>query len=171
MTGASLLILTSLVDQCLVVHHPNGRFELHELLRQFAEEKLSLDAEEEDHTRTAHSHYYLEFIQSLDPMGSAMADDLARSKADTDNLRAAWISAAAQGDYASLEAACHPMSMFFQEMLWDNEFLTLVEEILSILPGDPPAKCLIWLFIKRAACLIKLGKNLLDYKSWLKYRN
>jgi predicted ATPase len=157
--GADLRTLTALVDQCLVTHRPSGRYELHELLRQFAAEKLGKDAQEEEHTRTAHSHFYLEFIQSLDPMGSAMADDLARAKADADNLRAAWLNAAAQGDYARVEEACHPMSMFYQEMLWDNEFLTLVEEILSILPGDPPVKCLIWLFIKKAASLIKFGKD------------
>ena len=159
MTGASLHVLTSLVDQCLVTHRPNGRYELHELLRQFAEEKLREDVQEEALTRTAHSHFYLEFIQSLDLMESEMADGLASAKADTDNLRAAWINAAAQGDYASLEAACHPMSMFFEEMLWDNEYLTLIEEILAILPDDPPAKCLTWLFIKKAASLIKLGKE------------
>ncbi len=158
-TGATLSVLTNLVDQCLLVHHLNGRYELHELLRQFAEEKLAEDAQEETLTRTAHSHFYLEFIQSLDPMGSEMADDLARSKADTDNLRTAWINAAANRDYASLEAACHPLSMFYQEMLWDNEFLTLVEEILSLLPDNPPAKCLIWLFIKKAGLLIRSGKE------------
>ena len=44
-TGVSLPVLVSLVDKSLVRHTQTGRYDVHELLRQFASEKLEEDAD------------------------------------------------------------------------------------------------------------------------------
>jgi DNA-binding SARP family transcriptional activator/predicted ATPase len=157
--GASLHTLTALVDQCLVTHRPSGRYELHELLRQFAEDKLGKDAQEEEHTRTAHSHFYLEFIQKVDYLGPEMAANIPLVQADLDNLRAAWFRAAAQGDYMALEPASDPLLDFYGVMVWYSQALTLLEETLSILPGSPPAQFLTLLLTQKARRLMTLGKE------------
>ena len=59
--GASLMILTRLVDQSLVKLNAKGRYDLHELLRQFAEEHLEASGEMEA-IREAHSRYYLDLL-------------------------------------------------------------------------------------------------------------
>src|SRR5262249_3339057 len=41
--GAALPTLAALVDKSLVRHDPAGRYDLHELLRQYAQEKLQAD--------------------------------------------------------------------------------------------------------------------------------
>ncbi len=154
-----LRTLTSLVDKCLVTHRPNGRYELHELLRQFAAEKLSKDPQDEVRTRTAHSHFFLDYIRKLDFMGPEMAANIPLVQADLDNLRTAWFSAAGRGDYAVLDAACDPLFDFYIVMVWYSQALTLLEETLSILPGSPPAHFLTWLLTKKASRLITLGKE------------
>jgi hypothetical protein len=40
-TGASLHIPATLVDKSMVRHNPAGRYDIHELLRHYAEEKLN----------------------------------------------------------------------------------------------------------------------------------
>jgi predicted ATPase len=48
--GASLLTLSSLADKSLLYVDASGRFEIHELLRQFAEERLEREAGERELT-------------------------------------------------------------------------------------------------------------------------
>ena len=60
--GASLLNLASLVESSLLQAMQDERYQMHELLRQFAEEKLAQDAQEENATRTQHSVYYLDYV-------------------------------------------------------------------------------------------------------------
>ena len=41
--GATLPLLVALIDKSLLRHTPTGRYEMHELLRQYAEAQLDLD--------------------------------------------------------------------------------------------------------------------------------
>jgi predicted ATPase len=43
-TGATLPLLTSLVDKSLLRWQANGRYQIHELLRQYAEKRLAQSA-------------------------------------------------------------------------------------------------------------------------------
>ena len=52
--AASLPILTSLVDKSLLRLTPTGRYEIHELLRQFAAEQLGQTLEEEERVYEQH---------------------------------------------------------------------------------------------------------------------
>src|SRR5262245_30474671 len=69
--GASLRTLTGLVNQSLLRYVltaddptkiASGRYELHELLRQFALEQLSALPDEWTETATRHSEFYLTFV-------------------------------------------------------------------------------------------------------------
>src|SRR5258708_1576469 len=61
--NSSRQCLTALVDKSLVQMTPTGRFDLHELLRQYAKERLE-GADETAATQPAHSHYYPAFIHA-----------------------------------------------------------------------------------------------------------
>ena len=58
MAGATLPLLAGLVDQSLVAVGENGRYSMHELLRQYAAEGLAADPADEQATRERHAEHY-----------------------------------------------------------------------------------------------------------------
>ncbi|MCP4507205.1 MAG: hypothetical protein GY826_12560, partial [Fuerstiella sp.] len=64
--GASLLTLSSLVEKSLLRKLPSGRYKIHKLLRQYAEEKLKATGEMAA-IEDAHTLYYAEFMQQRTP--------------------------------------------------------------------------------------------------------
>lgn len=61
-TDAGLPELSALMDKSLLQRDKNGRFHLHELLRQYAQEQLRKDEHEYSKTRTKHSRFYIKFL-------------------------------------------------------------------------------------------------------------
>lgn len=85
---ASLPFLASLVNKSLVEEH-SGRYSLHELLRQFAAEKLG---EETAVTQARHAHYYLHWVTELEkPLKQYQQNpSLLSMRREVDNIRTAW---------------------------------------------------------------------------------
>jgi predicted ATPase/DNA-binding SARP family transcriptional activator len=113
--GASLLTVSTLVDKSLVRATSSGRFQLHELLRQFAGEQLAALPETDEETRTRHSHFYLQYLAQQDEMlfGKQQQRALAEVAEEIDNIRMAWEWAFAQGDLEHLEQAIDPLYRFY----------------------------------------------------------
>ena len=88
--GAELLLLAALADRSLLRNNGGGRYDMHELTRQYAEEQL-LGAGEEEQTRNRHLHYYLHLAEHMEPrlFGADQEVWLAVLEAEHDNLRAA----------------------------------------------------------------------------------
>ncbi|MBZ0305206.1 MAG: tetratricopeptide repeat protein, partial [Anaerolineae bacterium] len=88
---AALPVLRSLVNKSLVARHESGRYQIHELLRQFAAEKLNPEDAQEAYRR--HCTYYTDFIYQREAAmkGQAQVQALDEIEADIDNLRAAWM--------------------------------------------------------------------------------
>ena len=117
--GATLPILTTLVDKSLLRVDAQGRYFLHELLRQYAREHLEADATEVVALRDQHVHYYLEFLaQRRSGLASATQQRCVEEiAADWENIRAAWLIAVdTLGDSTvwidALHAACYPLQYF-----------------------------------------------------------
>ncbi len=91
-TGASLNTLSALMDKSCLRCDPNGRYDLHELLRQYAGEKL-IEAGEAERAHDTHCAYYAQFMDSRvdDLRGRRQIEALAEITADFENVRAAWI--------------------------------------------------------------------------------
>ena len=89
-TGATLRDLMGLVDKSLLQRAPSGRYQLHELVRQYGEQKL-LKAGKENIIRQCHMEYYLSLTeQSLDKtIGWIQREWLPRMVTEYDNLRTA----------------------------------------------------------------------------------
>src|SRR2546423_10147765 len=60
--GTSLGILSALIDKSLLRVDANGRYDIHELLRQYGEEHLNASGEDLEAVRNLHSGYYAEFM-------------------------------------------------------------------------------------------------------------
>lgn len=90
--GASLPVLASLVDGALLRRTHNGRYELHELIRQFAMEQLQTTPAEYERIRDRHAGFFASFLQhrEVDLKGRRQGESLAEIAADLDNIRTGW---------------------------------------------------------------------------------
>lgn len=97
--GATLPMLASLVAKSLIRHHggrhsarqsPFGRYEMHELVRHYAEERLVERGECDDPCRE-HFRYFLRFAEEAEPklVGIEQVAWLDRLEEERDNLHAA----------------------------------------------------------------------------------
>jgi predicted ATPase/transcriptional regulator with XRE-family HTH domain len=95
--GASLPLLSALVDKSLVRHSRihTGRYDLHELIRQYAAVRLRAEPLEEQGAREQHADYYLTLLRTMEPLlqSHRQKEALAESIPETDNIRAAWDAA------------------------------------------------------------------------------
>lgn len=92
-TGASLPALSGLVDKSFLSHDPDsGRLEIHELLRQYAEEHLEEIPKASLAAHQAHAAYYATFMEERwDRIkGSQQMQALGEIDSDLENVRAAW---------------------------------------------------------------------------------
>jgi predicted ATPase len=112
--GASLTILSSLVDKSLLRREPDGRYQIHELLRQYAEEQLGASPESVAETRNRHCIYYAEFLhQRLAGIDGqeVFAQEVA---SELGNVRAAWRWAVEQGNTEAIYKATGTWFYFCQ---------------------------------------------------------
>jgi predicted ATPase/DNA-binding SARP family transcriptional activator len=88
--GASLSILSALVDKSLVHRSGSGRYEIHELLRQYAHNKL-VDAGEAEAINRKHLDWFLKLAEQthVELWGAADPARVQRLEAECDNLRVA----------------------------------------------------------------------------------
>jgi predicted ATPase/transcriptional regulator with XRE-family HTH domain len=92
-TGASLLLLSSLVDKSLLRHSKNpDRYDLHELVRAYAFEKLQSNPSEEQLALAKYAEHYAGWIQSLEwefksPRQTQTSQII---RAETSNWHGAW---------------------------------------------------------------------------------
>lgn len=90
--GVSLPLLAGLMDKSLLQRTAGGRYEIHDLLRQYAEQKLQADPEEYDRIRDIHCRYYAALVSehSAQLKGEDLPAALNALDAERDNVRAAW---------------------------------------------------------------------------------
>src|SRR5947199_3721718 len=106
-TGADLRLVSELVAKSLLRRPDFGRFELHELLRQYVAEQLAASPAEEADARERHArHYAARLLERqaalMGPEVTAARDEL---RGELDNLRVAaeW-TLAEDDEHAALEA-------------------------------------------------------------------
>jgi predicted ATPase/DNA-binding SARP family transcriptional activator len=114
--GASLPVLATLVEKSLLYVSEQGRYQIHELLRQFAAEKLAEDPETELDLRHRYCLFYLDLLskhgQGL--IGTEQSATLSLISEEIDNIRAGWQWAVERGQIDRLESALDCLYNFFQ---------------------------------------------------------
>ena len=93
--GVSLRILSDLVDKSLLTRAPDGRYQIHELLRQYAQAQLETNPDEAVHIHVLHAIYYLEIAEAAQARWDSPTVDTAVEQLDMeyDNMRAVlyWV--------------------------------------------------------------------------------
>lgn len=97
--GAELPHLAALVDRSLLQRAAPARYQLHPLVRQFAAERLSDDADDADATRERHAAFTLGWLAGqTTPLTSARQNEaLAAIAGEAADVRAAWAWAVGHG--------------------------------------------------------------------------
>jgi tetratricopeptide (TPR) repeat protein len=133
-SGAGLGELHSLVSKSLVRRTGLGRFELHELLRQYAAEQLSVEQEELAQAREKHARFYVGMIaERADALlGERMMEARDELRVEIDNLRAAAEWAVVQWSADDARAVLSSLQAFFWAHDWhegSQTFAQLVEPL------------------------------------------
>lgn len=126
--SATIVDLTALVAKSLLRRTTAGRYELHELLRQFAAGKLAHPAgrpafdeqpagepEIETEILNRHGDYYLGFVAAREAAlrGRRPREAQAEIQHDLDNIRQAWQWAVSHVRFTALEQAVEGLSVFY----------------------------------------------------------
>ena len=90
--GANLRTLAALMDKCLIQRRLSGRYHTHSLLRQYGEQKLAEQPEEEAQTYERYCAYYTRFLQRQMALFNAGQGNIPLSEIadEQQNLQAAW---------------------------------------------------------------------------------
>jgi predicted ATPase/DNA-binding SARP family transcriptional activator len=116
---ATPIFLTGLRHKSLIRGAGSGRYSVHELLRQFALEKLAEQSDALARAYLRHSNYYLSFVgQRRDALyGKRPHDAVAEIRRELDNVVQAWRWSVEYGRFADLvESGCLAGLARFYEM-------------------------------------------------------
>ena len=173
---ATVQALRGLVEKSMLQDVSSERYQLHDLLRQYAGEKLAENKDAERKLRQIHSEFYLEKLVQweADLKGHRQMGALAEMEYEIADSRAACLGAAVQGDWNRMDKAVDGLCEFYGARLRRAEGESACHEILERL-GEAIAKTdnaelpvlRAWLLARQAEFSrflgkIAAGRNLLE---------
>lgn len=113
--GASLFALSSLLEKSLLQRNEADRFHIHELLRQYATERLA-SSNEEFGASDAHAAYFANFLHQrrVDTTAGRQREAGHEIGVEIDNIRAAWHWAIKQGNAGYIQQSVYPLYQYFR---------------------------------------------------------
>ncbi|MEZ4708111.1 MAG: AAA family ATPase [Caldilineaceae bacterium] len=161
-TGATLPILSMLVDKSLLRRTSEGRFVIHELLRQFGAEMLAAQPATQQQTQTEHAHYFTALIEQCDSALKSGHDAHAfkQIRADFENLHAAWQWMLEHEELPLIARFCPGWERYFQQA---GEFAhghALFAEAVRRLADHPlDSAALVWIHCAHGSLSVRTGDN------------
>ncbi|MEZ4712456.1 MAG: BTAD domain-containing putative transcriptional regulator [Caldilineaceae bacterium] len=148
-SGLSLGDLQTLVHKSLLrVDQTLERYEMHELLRRYALEKLAAEPTYHQQVHVRHSHYYCRWLQRQEAAlkGAGTVYQLRRLDSELGNMNAAWGWALAHEDDQLLFDTADSFFTYYLVRSRDPAGRALVEQTLAALPAkavDAPQAALL----------------------------
>jgi predicted ATPase/DNA-binding CsgD family transcriptional regulator len=147
--GATLLMLSVLVDKSLLHADAEGHYYMHELLRQYGETQLHQDAEATARAHEKHCAYYVRFLHDRtdaihhSPQAYAVAVEI---DGCIENVRASWQWAIQQGRVEDILPSTQTLIRYCYIRNLSRELLQLFERAFeSLIQASPTEKVLIGL--------------------------
>ncbi len=143
--GASLQLLSGFVNKSVLLSVPNsGRFEIHELLRQYAQERLEANPQANLSAYDAHASFFAEFMKTRweHLRGNRQIHALSELEADLENVRAGWRYSVDKADAKQLGLYINTFWLFYWIRGWNHAGIELFRktvEALNPLQGDSEA--------------------------------
>jgi predicted ATPase/DNA-binding CsgD family transcriptional regulator len=162
--GAGMPELAGLVNKSLIRQSADGRYSAHELLRQFAQQRLEQDPGAVEETVRAHSEYFMRFLAERLPAldGARQVEATAEIAAGFANLRLAWMRALEDGRIERVREAAATLHRYFQHRSAYLEAVALYEPSVELLEAAAPsperAPAMVTVLTALAWFLIRLGR-------------
>ena len=134
-TSTDLVTLTALFDKSLVQKIDEGHYTLHDLLRQYAAEKLESSGER-DSTRDSHCAYFANLVANQ--LESIMSGDHRKILVDLDNIRASWQWAVKRCRLADINMMMFPLDWFFNLRAYYSEAIAAFRLVMDTLQMPQP---------------------------------
>jgi predicted ATPase/DNA-binding XRE family transcriptional regulator len=139
--GATLHALSALVSKSLVRRSESGRYDLHEVVRQYALAHLDEDESRRVETRDRHSEYYLYLAAGYErKLKSASQQAAMRDMTiESDNMRAAWEWAIRRERFEPIGRAVRSFGWYYEVagLIYDGiDQLELLVQALRVSPRD-----------------------------------
>jgi DNA-binding SARP family transcriptional activator/predicted ATPase len=134
-TPASLL---ALADKSLIRHTSPSRYDMHELLRQSAGEKLKANPDAYEETLTRYVSYFATFLERK----GTRLQDTHQSKAlleiavEIENIRQAWHLAAARGSIHEIELGIESLHRFYDFQCRFQEGVDILAQVTDQWGGN-----------------------------------
>ncbi len=146
--GASLHVLAALVDKSMIRHTPAGRYDIHELLRQYAEEKLNASSQERESAHEQHSAYYAVFMEKQSGRFGTQEQRAALEEIDHEiaNVTAAWHHMIGRGRIDDIRKTDSSLWEFLDLRYRFQEAVDLVSQAvdeLHLMPRTPELNALL----------------------------
>ncbi|MCI0647257.1 MAG: tetratricopeptide repeat protein [Chloroflexi bacterium] len=159
--GATVSILSRLANKSLIRLLPSGRYELHELLRQYAAEQLAADPALKEATEVRYATYYGAFLAEREQRLLETDQERALHEIDPemDNIRLAWRAAVERQKLDVLERGLWTLGFYYVLRGWTAEGQEVMESTLAALSwlekNDPAhARLLARLCLFQGFCLV-----------------
>jgi predicted ATPase/DNA-binding XRE family transcriptional regulator len=141
--GATLTHLSALVKKSLLRYTagPAGRYDLHELVRQYATAKLQKDPEEHKQTQERHASYYAAWLRGQEGhlQDARLQEALTRINLEIDNLRCAWDWMVAHCQALHLRRSLVSLFVLHDIRNWIRQGAVLFEQAVAALQSHKSA--------------------------------
>ena len=133
--GAGLEKLASLLDKSMLKRVGEERYDLHELVRQYAAEHLESDAQDHTQTHDRHSNYYARLLEQWGGQirSPGQMEILAEMDAEIDNVRLAWSWMVAHWQTMNIQKSLHCLWRFNEIRGWLQEGAALLGQASAAL--------------------------------------
>jgi predicted ATPase/DNA-binding SARP family transcriptional activator len=138
--GAHLALLLSLINHSLVRRHSDGRYHLHELVRQYA--AANLRPEDCDSLESGYSHHYLELLDkpAYRLRGSRHLEVKKILISDIENIHSALAIATGHHDWVIIDRSIHRYAIFVGETNQLQQGQRACKTLLETLIGDTDSR-------------------------------
>jgi predicted ATPase len=141
---ASCPILLALMRKSLLGRDLTGRYEVLEIVRQYAEERLEESPQERDGTHNLHCRYYAQFLSHREELlkGERLQEALEEIGQEIENVRAGWRWAVDHRNEDEIDESLESLFTFYEVRSWFQEgeaMLGKAAEALgevSVAPGE-----------------------------------
>ncbi len=162
--GATLPLLALLIDKSLVQRDTDGRYQIHALLRQFAEQQIMTLTDEANQVRQAYAQYYVRFLQIREAaiLSASQRDVLEAIAVEISNIRVAWQWIVTQADIDAIAQAEHTLAKYYQFHGFYQEGSEMLASTLPCLRKADPSQAtdmtLASILVDMALLNIRLGR-------------
>ena len=159
--GPSVNLLQSIIDKGLVSHTVAGRYQIHDMVRQFLFKRLEQDIKFTKVIRTRHSQYFLKSLAEwgMDIKSARQHKTLETMELEVENLRTAWRWAVIIQDWDDIASGLEGMGWYADLRFRFQEGERACQTALENLPRQNFSQLFTNLTIWQAHFLQKLGQT------------